>query len=424
MNLNEYEQINIRAMKSFDGIALSFDSKNYYHLYYLYIDNGNGFEYVGSSKSVIFKSEKIKEGCKYYVDGYREENGKYILKGKSEICECSLINREKSINPLISIVCPVYNSSSTISNCIDSILLSTQKDLEIIIVDDGSTDNSKSIIEWYMKEYDGIIKYYYQENQGVSFARNEGIKHVTGEYTSFVDSDDCVHPRMFEELLNACVKNNTPIAISKTILIDKDENIKIVLDIPNKNNKESIVLTYDEMMNSKEKNDSPNIYFVAVWNKIIKSDLVKKHLFPPFNHYEDIAYTRTIYSYCDKFSFVFDAYYIWDQRKRKTEGTESTRNYVTETSESKNELNKKYFNAILFGYEYGNIDKKDYLSYDVIRDIFSYLKEKHIIDNNNQIYIIAKELIKKYFTKSYLLSNFYIINNQEVFNFIKEMEDL
>lgn len=100
----------------------------------------------------------------------------------------------------ISIIIPVYNTEKYLSRCFDSIILQTYKDIEIIIINDGSTDNSLSIIRDYEKKDNRIIVID-KENEGVSSARNMGIEQATGEYIMFCDSDDSVHPQWCEYML-------------------------------------------------------------------------------------------------------------------------------------------------------------------------------------------------------------------------------
>ena len=91
----------------------------------------------------------------------------------------------------VSVIVPVYNTYDYLNKCLDSLVNQSFKDYEIIIVNDGSTDDSEKIIKKYQKKYSNI-KYYYKENGGLSSARNYGIKYANGDYIAFVDSDDYV----------------------------------------------------------------------------------------------------------------------------------------------------------------------------------------------------------------------------------------
>lgn len=101
---------------------------------------------------------------------------------------------------LVSIIVPVYNREAYVEQCINSLINQTYKNIEIIVVDDGSTDRSGEICETFASE-DVRVKVVHQENGGVSHARNVGVSHAQGEYISFVDSDDYVTPEYVEYLL-------------------------------------------------------------------------------------------------------------------------------------------------------------------------------------------------------------------------------
>ena len=103
------------------------------------------------------------------------------------------------MNPLISIVVPVYNAEKTLEKCLDSILCQTYHCLEIILVNDGSTDSSGNICDDYATK-DNRIQVIHKQNGGVSSARNVGIDAASGDYIGFVDSDDWIDPRMYEVL--------------------------------------------------------------------------------------------------------------------------------------------------------------------------------------------------------------------------------
>ena len=101
----------------------------------------------------------------------------------------------------VSIIIPVYNIEKYLSICLDSVINQSYKNIEIILIDDGSTDNSGKICDDYSKLDKRIIAYH-QDNSGVSFARNNGIKKATGEYITFIDSDDLIHPDYVKKLVS------------------------------------------------------------------------------------------------------------------------------------------------------------------------------------------------------------------------------
>ena len=110
--------------------------------------------------------------------------------------------------PKLSLIIPVYNVENYIEKCLDSVVNQTIDDMEIIIVNDGSKDKSKEKINKYLQKYKEKIKYLEKENGGLSSARNFGIPHATGEYIAFLDSDDYVEPKMYEEMYNLAKKED------------------------------------------------------------------------------------------------------------------------------------------------------------------------------------------------------------------------
>ena len=117
----------------------------------------------------------------------------------------------KAKQPLISIIVPIYNVGPYLEKCLESIINQTYKNLEIILVDDGSTDRSKNIVDVYAKKYQNI-KPIHQKNHGVSSARNTGIANVSGKWISFIDPDDYVKENFIENLYDTATKNEADIA--------------------------------------------------------------------------------------------------------------------------------------------------------------------------------------------------------------------
>lgn len=171
-------------------------------------------------------------------------------------------------NKKISIIVPVYNSEKYIGRCIESLITQTLKDLEILIVNDGSTDGSSNIINYYAK-IDDRIKVIEKENGGVSSARNIGIKASNGYYLSFVDSDDWCEPDMFEKMYNAA----------------KDKKIDFVnigYRIDNKNGKCKYKESVDRFIESKDNYEISNImYKLPLGYSVMK--LYKKNIIDDYD---------------------------------------------------------------------------------------------------------------------------------------------
>ena len=150
------------------------------------------------------------------------------------------------MEPLISVIVPVYNVEKYLGKCIDSIINQTYRNIEIILVDDGSTDSSGEICDSYARQHKNVTTYH-QTNGGLSSARNYGIERARGEYIGFVDSDDYIEPNMYEVLLQLLQSNNAEMSMCalydvfdgkirkihkdiEIITVDREEAIKMVLE--------------------------------------------------------------------------------------------------------------------------------------------------------------------------------------------------
>ena len=135
-------------------------------------------------------------------------------------------NEGTGMENLISIIVPIYNVEKYLNKCIDSIIHQTYKNLEIILVDDGSPDRCPQICDEYAKK-DSRIKVFHKKNGGVSSARNIGLINSTGKYIGFIDPDDYIEPTMYEELLNTLKKSNAKISMCGYASIKNNKIINI-----------------------------------------------------------------------------------------------------------------------------------------------------------------------------------------------------
>ncbi|SHK62944.1 Glycosyltransferase involved in cell wall bisynthesis [Chishuiella changwenlii] len=182
------------------------------------------------------------------------------------------------MNYSISIIVPVYNTEKYLSKCLDSIINQTLKNIEIIIVNDGSKDNSQQIIDEYCSN-DIRIKSIVKQNGGLSDARNIGIDHANGEYIAFIDSDDYIDLYMMEELYKIAIRHQAEIVLCD--LVKVDENGNEFRDLPQSPQlSDKIIL----------KNDFTLFGEMSCFacNKIFKKSLFEKHRFRKGIHFEDI----------------------------------------------------------------------------------------------------------------------------------------
>lgn len=170
----------------------------------------------------------------------------------------------------ISIIIPIYNSELYLKRCLDSVINQTYSSLEIILVNDGSTDNSYGICLEYQKK-DSRIKVIHQKNQGAGIARNLGLKHSTGNFVTFIDSDDYVEKDYIEYLCNLMINNKCEIAV-----IDFNGNKKEKNKIIDKNNSLKMLASFQ-------------IEFAAC-GKLYKKSILNDVLFSKTKNYEDIMF--------------------------------------------------------------------------------------------------------------------------------------
>lgn len=115
----------------------------------------------------------------------------------------------------VSVIVPIFNAGQYLEKCLDSIAAQTLKDIEIILIDDGSTDNSAEICKKYLS--DNRVTYYHKENEGLAAARDDGMLRANGEYIGFVDADDWLKPEMYEKMYNAAKSNDSDVVFCNCI---------------------------------------------------------------------------------------------------------------------------------------------------------------------------------------------------------------
>ncbi len=210
--------------------------------------------------------------------------------------------------PKVSVIVPVYNVEEYLERCLDSLVNQTLKDIEIIIVNDGSTDGSKEKIQKYINTYKNIV-YLEKKNGGLSSARNYGIPYAKGEYIGFVDSDDYVELTMYEKMYNKAIEE-------KSDMVECD----FIWEYPNKK-REDIGKVYSS------KKEAIIEARVVAWNKIIKKDIIEKTkiTFPEGLRYEDIEFFYKLVPHLNKISFVKEVFVHYIQRESSIANTQNER---------------------------------------------------------------------------------------------------
>jgi glycosyltransferase involved in cell wall biosynthesis len=203
----------------------------------------------------------------------------------------------------ISVIVPVYNVEKYLKRCVDSILNQIYKNLQIILVDDGSKDGSGKICDEYAKK-DHRITVIHQENSGVSDARNAGLDISIGDYIGFIDSDDYVNERMYEELLKSSVEKQADIAICRYInfsgervaIIEKSDDVKIVY-------------TANQALENLHSSDGE--VYMLIWNKLYRKELFNGLRYPSGKINEDEFVTYKVLSKANQIVMLQKALYYY-----------------------------------------------------------------------------------------------------------------
>ena len=303
--------------KGYHGYTIACRTHKVYDIYRVFSD----WKIVAESEDEVFELPEC-DIENLDVRAYEKLSDNRLLR-IWEWWKVDLPQREKSDSYKLSVVVPLYKAENFMSRTIDAILSSSLDSIQLILVNDGSPDNSLQIAKRYADNY-SCISVLTKTNSWASESRNLWLSIAEWEYTAFCDSDDIPHPYMYEKLYQTCKKQWTDVAIWSVLIKNlpwwiREWFMKIWKDV---------VYTYEEMMKMRETKE--NIFFVAVWNKIMKTDVARLEKSPTEYAgkrfpYEDIAYTWAIYSYIDKFAYCDGAIYTRDKRKRKTEWTISTR---------------------------------------------------------------------------------------------------
>ncbi len=205
---------------------------------------------------------------------------------------------------LISIIVPVYKTEIYLHKCLNSIVNQTYKNLEIILIDDGSPDNCGEICDEYAAQ-DSRIKVIHQKNEGLSAARNAGLKIASGEYIGFVDSDDWIDMDMFEILLNGIVEHGAQIAICGyyDIVDNKFQEIR---------EKHTTLRSRDDAIHHLILDRT---FSNHIWNKLYKRELFDGVFFPYGRAFEDIATTYKLFEKAQNIVCLNSSKYYYLRRK-------------------------------------------------------------------------------------------------------------
>lgn len=308
------------------------------------LDIDDGLAHIAMVK---YSAEKFK------IRGYKNVFGAKVFTCESDEAsvadENNRANMEKPNDYKLSVVIPAYNAQKFISRCISSALASDLKEIEVIAVDDGSTDETKDILSWYENMYPQFFKKIFKENGGAAEARNYGIAEANGHYIAFIDSDDMIRPDAYSTMYDSLQKTGADIAIGRLYKVDNDKYyVRHTLPLPAYkaiNPEEYLRLLFTQTYNN-----------VAVWNKMYRTKLVQEHPIPLLS-YEDVSWTPYILSWADSLCYVDKVCVEWDRK---------IRSFTLSNELSSRSVELKYqdrLKAVDFFYENGNPQHKEVLAY-------------------------------------------------------------
>lgn len=220
------------------------------------------------------------------------------------------------MNNKISVIVPIYSVEKYLSKCIDSIINQTYTNLEIILVDDGSPDNCSIICDDYSL-MDIRIKVIHKKNGGLSDARNAGLNVATGDYISFLDSDDYIHKEFYETLINLIIQYDADVAQCEFLKVYEDS----------KSNPNGCDFDTDEKISVLDNREALNNLFneyyvntVVVWNKLYKRELFKSIRYPKGKIHEDEYTTYKVLFVTNKVVTTSKQLYYYLQRENSIMG--------------------------------------------------------------------------------------------------------
>ncbi|GEN75908.1 glycosyltransferase family 2 protein [Chryseobacterium hagamense] len=277
--------------------------------------------------------------------------------------------------PKVSVIVPVYNVEKYLAQCLDSLIHQTHQEIEILVVNDGSTDGSEEIIRKYARKYPGKIKPFSKKNGGLSDARNFGIDRATGDYLGFVDSDDYVDPSMFEELAGLAEKHQVKMVICNIQKVDQyGRVVQKLTQIPNMPEKIDLEKNFSVF--------SDLSYFAC--NKLFKKELFQEKRFKKQAHFEDIQLIPQLLLECKSIAQTQNFHYQYLERTDSITKTHTERGLdILKAIEDVEEVFKKS--------EYA--DRLDELkNFQIFEGVYSYLAYLAFVKNAETFTMMAQQL--------------------------------
>lgn len=303
---------------------------------------------------------------------------------------------------LISVIVPVYGAEQYLDRCIESIVRQTYRNLEIILVDDGSPDKSPAICDkWSYK--DSRIKVIHQKNQGVSVARNRGISEVKAKYFVQIDSDDYISENMIEHLYKKMIIDN-----SDLVICDFEKGSEEMYKFKHILSNDDEIITYEEALKRIYNNQHDVLRYVVPWAKLYKKELFEGLKYPEGKIFEDIYLTHHVVARCNKISILNEKLIYYYQNP-------------TSIMNREYHIGKlDYLDALLDRIEFfkqNHLEELEKIAYEeyVHSLIWEYSRVRDILKDKNMLKNI-KQRFRKAYKRGYISKRY--INENRVFLYL------
>lgn len=220
--------------------------------------------------------------------------------------------------PKISVIVPVHNTEKFLGRCLESLVQQKEEDIEFILIDDASTDNSLEILTSYQEKYPKKIKVIsLKENVGTAVARNVGLEHATGAYIGFVDSDDYISPLMYEKLLEALQTTNADIS--------RTNYVRVLFGFDLAKIRRTKMEITDPIIIPSEHKDFLIVESPGVTNKLFTREVIGNRRFTPGLKWEDYPFTVPLVVAANKISTTKEKHYMYNMNLQNTTMTDARR---------------------------------------------------------------------------------------------------
>lgn len=362
---------------------------------------------VNEIASIILEAKKNK---KKILEEYKKFRDNYIERVKTNnkiFIQIDDDNKDKKYEKLLSVVVPVYNTEKYLLNTINSIINARIDNMEILIINDGSTDNCEIIIKKFLKEYPDLIRYIKKENGGLGSVRNVGLKEAKGKYISSIDSDDTINSNFFKEA-EVYLKRNIDVVIYDWLSINED-------------NSEYETPAIEESL--KEKSKYEGILYSSIMpstcNKIIKKSILDSlNMKYVEDKYEDLSLNPLVMLKAKTIKYINKPYYEYYLRSgslMRTSAGYSMIHIIKELNERINNIGKVNANLEEFKYYTYSWRIEEY----IFNQLY-FLDEKEIDDYVDAIYKDVYNICISIFNSDYYKKMLKSISDKELIEFINK----